>query len=182
MMCPFVVIADSREQSPFAFDSLRTDAAQGRQPLTVPILRRGIPSGDYSIDGHEDAIAIERKSLPDLFLSVGRGRRRFKREIERLASMRFAAVICEADWHTVLSEPPPRSQLSPKIIFRTIIAWQIQFPSVHWWMCPGRRFAELTTFRLLERFWKTLNRNRSLNQSAAATEMKAAQPLSAKSG
>lgn len=151
MLVPFVVIIDTREQQPFSFGDLRGDA--GRQLLTVPSLRRMLPSGDYSIDGHEDSIAIERKSLPDLFGSLGKERSRFKREIERLSHMRYAAVVVESDWASVLNSPPEFSRLSPRSVYRTVLAWQVEFPSVHWWFCPTRRFAEITTFRLLERYW-----------------------------
>jgi len=151
MLSSFVAVIDTREQSPFTFQDLRGDA--GRQVLTVPCLRRALPSGDYSIDGHEDHIAIERKSLEDLFGSLGRERARFKREIERLARMNYAAVVCEADWDCIMRFPPEFSRLPPRTVYRTVLAWQLAYPSVHWWMCPGRRFAEITTYRLLERYW-----------------------------
>ncbi|MDE2097140.1 MAG: ERCC4 domain-containing protein, partial [Patescibacteria group bacterium] len=115
-----------------------------------------LKSGDYSLLGFENRIAIERKSLSDLFSTLGQGRDRFHRELERLAATdyQFAAVVCEADWATVLASPPERSMLRPKTVFRSVIAWQIRYPLVHWWFCPGRAFAEKVTFRLLERFWK----------------------------
>lgn len=154
MIPPFAITVDTREQAPFTFGGLLADARQGRQPIEVATVRRGLPSGDYSLEGFESQIAIERKSLSDLFHSLGHDRGRFKREIARLAVMRFAAVVVEADWSAILNSPPEYTRFSPKIVFRTVLAWQLQFPAVHWWMCTGRRLAEITTFRLLERFWK----------------------------
>lgn len=154
MRCPFVIAIDTREQAPFTFDRLRADVREGGAALNVQTERRSFLSGDYSIKDHENEIAIERKSLSDLFGSIGKEHKRFKREIIRLSAMRYAAVVAEADWAEILAAPPKFTQLPPKIVYRTILAWQLEFPSVHWWLCPGRNFAEITTFRLLERFWK----------------------------
>jgi ERCC4-type nuclease len=97
-------------------------------------------------------IAIERKSQADLFGTLGQGRERFERELERLAGLLWAAVMVEADWAEVLSGFD-RSRLNPKTIHRSVIAWQQRYPSIHWWFCGDRRLAEVTTFRILERWW-----------------------------
>jgi hypothetical protein len=68
--------------------------------------------------------------------------------------MTFAAVVVEADWEKILKHPPDFSRLNPKTIFRSVIAWQQRYPRVHWWMGPDRRFAEIVTLRILERFLK----------------------------
>jgi hypothetical protein len=204
---PFTVLVDTREQTPYEFIGLLTDADQGFEPLNVLTTRRTLASGDYSIEGMDSEIAIERKSVADLFGTLGQGRARFVRELERLAKLQFAAVVVEGAWSEILVDPkqlqaaidlverfevliyanreaiegprigeartalddyldlvrknladlygiPTRSQLNPKTIFRSVIAWQQRYPSVHWWFCPGRRFAEVTTYRILERFWK----------------------------
>lgn len=45
--------------------------------------------------------------------------------------------------------------LSPKMIFRSVLAWQFQYPTTHWWFCSGRPMAERVTFRILQRFYRT---------------------------
>lgn len=167
MKCPFTIVVDSREQKPFAFSGLVSDASEGRESITVDCVRAALPSGDYSLEGYESVIAVERKSPEDLFHSLGQERRRFKREIERLSTMRYAAVVVEADWLQTLHSPPPFSLLLPKVVYRTILAWQMEFPTVHWWLCPSRFFAEATTFRILERFWKK-HRPEQKHQDACA--------------
>jgi ERCC4-type nuclease len=138
-------------------------------------VRRAISAGDYSIDGYDgrsefvsgaglDAmtntpagIAIERKSISDLFNTLGQSRARFVRELDRLAAYQFAAIVVEAEWSEILTAPAAglvRSQLDPKTIYRSVIAWQQRYPNVHWWMCAGRDHAEVTTFRILERWWQ----------------------------
>jgi hypothetical protein len=186
------VVIDTRAQTPFAFEGLRCDAADGGGPLTVPTVRGTLKSGDYSLKGHETRVAVERKSLADLFGTLGKGRERFERELARLSTYRFAAVVVEGDWRAILDAypaglvevkaqmlrllqegdrsqpwgqwlawlneatpgPPARSELNPKTVYRSILAWQVRYPVIHWEMCPDRRFAEVTTFRLLERYLK----------------------------
>ncbi len=148
------VVIDTREQLPFSFDGLTCDRADGGGALTVPTQRGTLASGDYSLLGYESRVAVERKSLSDLYGTLGQGRERFERELERLAVMDFAAVVIEATWPEVCSEPPPHKQLSPKTVFRSIIAWSVRYQRIHWIPAGPRRLAEVTTFRILERFLK----------------------------
>jgi hypothetical protein len=63
-------------------------------------------------------------------------------------------VVVEADLGRIM-EGCKRSKLNPKVIPRSMISWQQdKFPKVHWWLCPGKRSAELITFRILDRFWR----------------------------
>ncbi len=149
---PFLVLVDQREKLPYGFDGLRTDAKHGRRPLKVRTIPFHLDAGDYSIEGYESRIAIERKSLADAFGTLGQGRDRFERELQRLASYEVAAVVIEASWADILAGHP-RSNLNPKTIHRSLIAWQQEFGNIHWWTCDGRAMAEATTYRILERFW-----------------------------
>lgn len=153
---PSTVLIDSREQLPYSFAGLLSDAVDGRAPLIVPIQQATLVAGDYSVQPFGDQVAVERKSLQDLYGTLGQGRDRFVRELQRLSQppYRFAAVVVEAGWDTVLNNPPAFSKLNPKTIFRSVIAWQQQFPTIHWWFVEGRRLAEVTTLRLLERYWR----------------------------
>jgi DNA excision repair protein ERCC-4 len=80
-----VVVADTREQAPYAFDASR-----------VTVVRRALPAGDYSVEGHETAIAAERKSLEDYVATVIRDRARFLRELQVLAEYDLGCVVVEA--------------------------------------------------------------------------------------
>ena len=142
-MDEFVIVVDTREQAPFTFQEINPPPS---------IIYGGLRTGDYSIQGYELRIAIERKSLIDLFGSVGSGRKRFQREMERMACMEFGAVVCEADWLTILRQPPSQSRMNPKSVYATILAWMQRY-HVHWIMCPNRAFAEKTTYRMLERWY-----------------------------
>ena len=150
---PFTVIVDGREKRPYTFEGLRADARDLRRPLVVKTEWGHLRTGDYSIEGMEEQVCIERKSLQDIFATVGQHRARFEREHQRMAEFDFAAVVVEADLRTVLNNPPAYSRLPPKSIFRTALAWQVRY-GVQWIWAGSRRLAEVTTFRLLERFWR----------------------------
>ena len=141
-----IIIRDTREQRGWSFANITP-----RPQVEVATLA----SGDYSIKGLEDKVAIERKSLIDLFGTVGRGRDRFERELERLAKMRFAVVVIEADLHIIATRPPARSQLPPKVVARSIAAWSMRY-GVHFHDRRNRALAEKWTYILLERFWNDL--------------------------
>jgi hypothetical protein len=152
VMFPRAVLIDRREKAAYSFTGFRTNVRQGEKPLRVLTRIVDLLSGDYSLAGLQDQIAVERKSHEDLVRTIGQQRSRFHRELERLSRMTFAAVVVEAEWSTILDSPPANSRLSPKIIFRSVIAWQQLFPTVAWWLVPGRRPAEIVTFRILEQF------------------------------
>jgi ERCC4-type nuclease len=153
-VCPYTIVIDSREQRPFLFTGIRSDARCGGRVLAVPLVRRGLVSGDYSLEGYESRVACERKSLADLYSTLGQGRKRFQRELERLNKMDFAAVVVEASWETIVRDPPPRSKLRPKTVYRSVLAWGQRYPRVHWYMMGNRRLAEVTVLRILERFYR----------------------------
>ena len=152
VVCPFLVLADNNEQLPYCFSGLHTDADQGNLPLLVRSQERSLETADYTIEGLEKNVAVERKSFEDLYHTLGQGRDRFERELERMHRMDYAAVVVEASWQKILKEPP--AQLKPKSVYRSILAWSQRYYRVHWFMMEGRRLGEVTTFRILERFYR----------------------------
>lgn len=150
-VCPFSIIVDTREQLPYTFHGMG---------VVVPTVSIGLRSGDYSNQGMEDRIAIERKSLDDLYGSTTWGRRRFESEIARLNDeiLGFAAVVIEADWREIASpydhRPGWENKTDPASVVGTINAWSIRYPRVHWIPCGSRREAEVRTFGILQAAYK----------------------------
>ena len=73
----FVVVVDTRETDPLLF--------RGDKPRkNVPIVRKTLAYGDYSILGFEECISVERKKSGDLYRCLGKERERFKKELEKL--------------------------------------------------------------------------------------------------
>lgn len=153
-ICPFTVIIDSSEQLPFRFKGLISNVKDGSRPIVVPTRTEALSIGDYAISGLS-MIAVERKSKEDLYKSIGQRRDNFEQRLKRMClECAFAAVVIESDWADILNNPPGFTRFAPKSLFRTVLAWMIRWPRVHWLAMPGRPVAEATTFRLLEKFWE----------------------------
>lgn len=153
-LAPFKIVVDTREGAPWFFKGLQTNASEGRIPLVVMTTTKGLRTGDYSIEGLEDQVCIERKSVQDLYMSVSAERGRFEREFERMSAMRWAGVIVEGDLHSIAYNPPPRTRVLPQTVLHTIISWSIRYPNVHWFPCPSRDFAEQWCYHVLHDYWK----------------------------
>lgn len=166
-LCPFVILIDNREKAPYSFTELPLKKKYGKSrkngknttptTLYVPTETRYLPTGDYSIDGLEQRFALERKSLEDLYATIGQHRQRFENELERLNALDFAAVIIEATqreiWAPSRHRPDWRSRLDPRSVEGSIVAWSIRYPRVHWWAVGGRREGEVRAFEACEKFW-----------------------------
>jgi ERCC4-type nuclease len=156
--CPFTVIIDSREKAPWTFTGITSSLKGAPRPVVIACEFATLKSGDYSIKGFEDQVAIERKSKEDLYSTLGQNRERFEREHERLSWYQCKAVVIEASWNAILTRPPDRSSLNPKSIFGTATSWWIRY-GVPWFPMEDRRLAELKTFDIFEKFWKEFGRS-----------------------
>ena len=144
----FEISIDRREQAPWSFAGLEHSG----HALAVRRTWATLKTGDYSIVGLEDRVVVERKSLSDLYRSVGADRERFRREHERMALLDFAAVVVEAPWSRIL-EGYEHSRMAGESVRGTAIAWARRY-GVHWVACEGRRAAEEMTFWIL---WHAAN-------------------------
>lgn len=158
VVCPFTVIVDTREQAPYRFMGLKSDAKDKNCPLIIPTVRATLKTGDYSIEGLEDHVTVERKEFGDFYHCCGGDRERFQKQLERLNEIPVAAIVVEAGLNSVITGHP-QSRLNPKTVYRSIISWQQRLPNVHWWFLWSRHLAEITTFRILERFWLDKEKN-----------------------
>lgn len=136
------IVIDTREQKPYVF-------------INVPIIGKKLDAGDYSITGYENRITVERKTLVDLYGTVGKGRNRFERELEKLERYDYAAIIIEASLDTVARLPPPRAKLLPKVVIRSLIAWAQRY-GVHVIFADNRALAQRICFLILERFYRDI--------------------------
>jgi ERCC4-type nuclease len=150
---PFTILVDHREKAPYLFQGLLADANKQDRPLIIPVKYVHLKTGDYSIEGMEDMVTIERKSLSDLYSTLGSHRERFEREHVRMAAMEFAAVVFESSWADAVVHPPERSQLHPRTVFRTGMSWAQRY-GVHWIPAGDRHGGEIMTYQLLRFFWR----------------------------
>jgi ERCC4-type nuclease len=87
-MSEFRIVIDTREQAGYSF--------------TCATVRRKLEAGDYSVDGLESLVAVERKSLADFTRTVLHEFPRFAAELNQLAQLPHACVVVEADLDRVL--------------------------------------------------------------------------------
>lgn len=178
IVCPFTVIVDSAEQAPFAFEKIAAHKRdwtadvrwrikeglieENQVVLSIPTQRKalGESRGDYSIAGHEGRAHVERKSIEDAqgtILGHGERHERFTRELEFLASIECKAVVVEGSLGQVLATVTARGKRSVdenrRSLYGQVLAWQQDY-AVPWIFCDSRRLAEVTAFRILERYWR----------------------------
>ena len=90
-----VVLIDTREQTPFSFSNF---------PNWIKSERKlKLDAGDYSVEGMEKLLALERKTLSDLITTVMQHRKRFFKACEKLAQYRWRALIVEACYEDIKS-------------------------------------------------------------------------------
>ena len=102
-------IVDTREQHSLDLSPLHSEVAT-------------LATGDYTIRGLENVIAVERKSLPDLVSCVGVERDRFEREVKRLLAYPVRAMVAEASWDE-LEMGQWRSRVTPQSAIGSVLGW-----------------------------------------------------------
>jgi len=102
-------VIDTREQQPFDLSPLRT-------------VRGTLVTGDYSVRGLENVVAVERKSLADLVACVGSQRTRFEKEVQRLLAYPVRALVVEATW-AGLEAGRWRGQVCPEAVVGSVLGW-----------------------------------------------------------
>ena len=133
----FTIICDTREKTPWDFDGV---AAVSSSPLAT---------GDYSIVGLKDYVAIERKSLSDLVGCVTFDRDRFKAELKRLGAYRCRSVIIEGTVSEVYAHSY-RSKVTPESVIGSVMSWQTKYQVPFVW---AGEFAPQVAVAILRNFW-----------------------------
>lgn len=80
-----VITTDTREQLFLDFTKFRG----------VSSVRGTLKTGDYSIQGYDDTICFERKSVQDLVGTLIGGHERFLREMERMRAFKAKYILIE---------------------------------------------------------------------------------------
>ena len=87
------VIVDSREQAPFSFSKFPNwIAGEKRKALRV---------GDYTVEGMEKLLILERKTLTDLIPKLMQNRYGFFQMCEKMMLFRWRAIIVEASYEDI---------------------------------------------------------------------------------
>jgi len=89
-----VVLVDTREREPFALLKNHPNWIAGER-------RVALKTGDYTVEGMERLLCMERKSLADLVACTVTYRRRFLAVCGRLARFPWKAILIEATFEDV---------------------------------------------------------------------------------
>ena len=111
-----ILLIDTREQAPLSFTTFPSEVST-------------LPTGDYSVRGLEDTIAVERKSVSDLIGSLTSGRERFQREVQRMLAHRSRTLLIVGDGtdpKITIKDGHYRSQARPQSILALDHSLQLQ--------------------------------------------------------
>lgn len=90
------IIQDTREQIPLNFSFY----------INTNIIVRKVELGDYSLEGYEDKVFVERKrTTGELSVNLGVDSKRFYKELESASSLKFKYIVCEFTINDILSFP-----------------------------------------------------------------------------
>lgn len=103
------LLIDTREQTPLNLDPFKTSKAT-------------LPTGDYTIKGLERRVVVERKTLADMIGCIGRDRKRFEKEVQRLLAYDSRALFIEGSWKDI-EQKNYRGEVHPSAAMSSILGW-----------------------------------------------------------
>lgn len=153
------ILIDTAEQLYWPFKQMPID---GKTPMDIDtewrcLGRHPNSLGDYSVDGYEGVMHVERKSVLDLIgtlLDFDGRRDRFEQELSNLERIKYGAVIVEGHVADILAASEQRGKKSVstirKVLYRSMMGYQTDY-RVPWFFCGDTRAAEVTCFRFFQR-------------------------------
>lgn len=102
-----------------------------------------LDTGDYSIDGFENTIAVERKALPDLMQCMTHDRRRFEQQLTRGLQLEQFCVVVEGRYQDI-EDGRYRSQMHPNAATATIQAFRRRYRCQFIFCDDGTQAAQAT--------------------------------------
>jgi hypothetical protein len=141
----FNIVVDTREQKPWAFAECNT-------------VHKKLDTGDYSIEGLENFLCIERKnSVSEIANNISE--QRFRDEIERMSNYLYKFILLEFSLQDVLDYPkgsnvPPKMwskiKIRPLYILKFLTELQIK-DNIHVIFCDRPAAAEQMAFSIIKR-------------------------------
>jgi ERCC4-type nuclease len=144
----FTIIVDTREQRPWEF------------PYHA-IANRKLDTGDYSIEGLEHILCIERKKgIAELANNMTE--KRFKDVIDRMRQFQHAYILIECNYDQMMNYPIgsdvpkklwSRIKISPGFIIKFITNLSIEH-NIHVVFCGCASWAEKTALSIMKRVYE----------------------------
>jgi len=146
------ILVDSLEKEPFHF------TRPVRQVRFAPP-----DTGDYSIEGLEQILRIERKRPEELWICTGHRRERFRSQLERLGKFPLRLLVVEGTVSDLARvQPRGESRMCWPAVASRLMSWSVEFGVPVWFI--GTRSAESVQLveDLLISCWHHWTRTRSL--------------------
>lgn len=154
-----IVIQDTREKYPWDF-SFYND---------ITVERTKLDTGDYSIKGYETEICLERKrSVAEIAINLGKKAKQFEEEFARMATFRYAFVICEFNIEDIERFPVGSDipkykwkyiRMSPQFILSRLNKWSETY-GIEIIYCGNTSNAEDTAITLLRESYNVIQSDR----------------------
>jgi len=153
----FKVIIDTREQQPWIFE--RTTAEHKK-----------LDTGDYSVEGYENILCIERKkSVSEIANNITESR--FKDVIERMNSYKYASLILEFNLNDIYRYPVgsnvpkhmwSKIKISSGFIIKNLLELQIK-NNIKILFCDNAMNASKIALSLMKKVYEIEESNKSEN-------------------
>lgn len=118
-----IVVIDTREKQPFPLYANHSNWIGGE--------RRGtLKTGDYTVEGMENILSLERKNLTDMVACSVFYRKRFLAACARLAKFRWKAILVEATFEDIkrgFEQCDIPSEVHPNTVCGTLDAIEAKF-------------------------------------------------------
>lgn len=147
----FTIIIDTREQHPWEFPEFA-------------VANKKLDTGDYSIEGMENILCIERKNgIAEIANNITENR--FKDVIERMSHYKHAFILIECDYDQLMNYPigsdvPKRVwkqiKLTPAFIMKFLMELSVQH-NIHVMFCGCPSWAEKTALSIMKRVYELYN-------------------------
>ena len=146
----YVILKDTREKNGWSFNTF---------DKCLAVARWGLKTGDYTARGLEKDLVIERKaSTGELAMNLGKKRKAFEAEIERMSDFRWKYILCEFSIDDLMNFPEnsgiPKKQLqyvrmNGKFMWKKLCEYQEQH-GVEVVFCDSKLDAEERAKLILE--------------------------------
>ena len=147
----FNIIIDTREQQPWVF---------AKSDIVDHTIVRKLDTGDYTIDGFEDLICIERKkSVAELASNIVE--KRFTDELIRMSEFKYKFLLLEFDYYQIDSYPigsniplsvQRKIRINGPFIIKKLSEIQIKY-GVHVITCGNVLYAENIALSLMKEIY-----------------------------
>lgn len=124
----YTIIRDTREKTGWNFDPFGN---------CLGMECRVLKTGDYSIKGFEDLVAIERKrNVEEIATNIGKKSVQFEAEMKRMTTIPHSYILCEFNLQELLSFPATSTlsrqqraqiRITGKFILKRLLEYQMNY-------------------------------------------------------